>query len=327
MLLEQRISANRTYLMGIAILSIMLFHQSWIYGWNPVFAFFHFYGNWGVDIFFFVSGFGLYYSLKKDDRILPFYYRRIARILPLCLACGLIRYIADHILPVGTGGFPTGDHPVTSNWITILSFDRWFIPVIMVYYLLMPLIYKGINKYGNHLMWIIYLIAFIGIFGGNVNSYTFRLPSFCMGLLVAAGLYKNSKSNFIIGLIALGVAMTYKFLIVIEAPYIHNDNYTYIILSLGIVVLCCMLTKIAPSQLFKNSSWGSSALTKGLNFLGRHSLEIYLVHETVYRYAYRFMIDTSIPLFVQMTIAVVVSILIATIINYFVKAIFQYARI
>ena len=59
---KQDISEKRTLLMGVAMLSIMLFHQGWIWGWNPFFAFFHFYGNWGVDIFFFVSGFGLYYS-------------------------------------------------------------------------------------------------------------------------------------------------------------------------------------------------------------------------------------------------------------------------
>lgn len=327
MTLEQRLSSNRTFLMGMAILSIMLFHQSWIYGWNPIFAFFHFYGNWGVDVFFFVSGFGLYHSLKKDDRIFPFYYRRIIRILPLCLACGLIRYMADHVLPVGTGGYPTGDHPITANWITILSWDRWFIPVIMLYYLLMPLIYKGINRYGKNLMWLIYLVAIMGVYEGNINTYTFRLPAFCMGVIVSAGLYKNSRCSFTIGCIAIVVAMAYKFMIVIDSPWIHNDNYTYIILSLGIVVLCYLLTRIIPLQFMERGVWGSSVLMKSLGFLGRHTLEIYLVHETVYRYAYRFMIDTPIPLLVQMTVGIIVSIIIAILINSFVKGILRFVKI
>lgn len=132
-MIVQQISDNRSYLMGIAMVSIMLFHQDWIYGWNPIFAFFHFYGNWGVDVFLFVSGFGLYYSLKNDHRVIPFYKRRIIRILPLCILCGLFRYIVDHILPVGVGGYPTGVHEVTSDWMTILSWINglfrlfWFI--------------------------------------------------------------------------------------------------------------------------------------------------------------------------------------------------------
>ena len=66
----QMLSEKRTCLMGIAMLFIMLFHQSWIWGTNPIylpFIFFHIYGNWGVDIFFFVSGFGLFFSLKKNQ--------------------------------------------------------------------------------------------------------------------------------------------------------------------------------------------------------------------------------------------------------------------
>ena len=153
MSINQEISNNRSFLMGIAMLSIMLFHQGWIYGWNPFFAFFHFFGNWGVDIFFFVSGFGLYYSLSKDGNIASFYKRRLLRLLPICLVCGLFRYIVDHILPVGVGGYPTGVHEVSSNWMTILSWDRWFIPVIMVYYLLMPLLFHGIEKYGKMILW------------------------------------------------------------------------------------------------------------------------------------------------------------------------------
>lgn len=47
--LYEGISHNRTILMGIAMLSIMLFHQEWV-SIFPLNAF-HIWGHYGVDIF------------------------------------------------------------------------------------------------------------------------------------------------------------------------------------------------------------------------------------------------------------------------------------
>ena len=50
--------------MGLSMLSIMLFHQylSSVFPFN----FFHNFGYWGVDVFLFLSGAGLVYSLNKN---------------------------------------------------------------------------------------------------------------------------------------------------------------------------------------------------------------------------------------------------------------------
>lgn len=328
MLLEQRISANRAYLMGIAILSIMLFHQAWIYGWNPVFAFFHFYGNWGVDIFFLVSGFGLYYSLKKDNRVAHFYYRRIIRILPLCLVCGLFRYIVDHILPVGIGGYPTGEHAISSNWLTILSWDKWFIPVILIYYMVMPLIYKAIDRYGLKVLCFAYFVSLVGVWSDTLNTYSFniytlRFPSFCMGVAAAAGLFNESKRVRYVGFVMIINAVIYKFLIMTDCSWVYNDSYTYLLLSMGIIILCLFIIKCLPSiSIIENNRLVSFCMSV-LHFLGRHTLEIYLVHEFIYRYTYRFLIETTVPLSVQlligMTASVIIAILLSISVNYLLR--------
>lgn len=314
--IEQQISENRTFLMGISILSIMLFHQVWIWGKNPFFAFFHLYGDWGVDVFFFVSGFGLYYSLKKDSAIIPFYKRRIVRMMPLCIVCGLVRYIADHILPVGHGGYPTGIHPVTTDWMTILSFDRWFIPVILVYYVVMPFLFKAINIYGKKIMLGVMFVAVWGLCFFAVNQYTHRFPSFCLGAVTAAGLIHMTKRMIMIGTFAIIAAMIYKFMWKIGLWGIHEDIYTYIILSFGIVLLCSVLLKGNSFQPNGRVVIVISPIKKGLNFLGKHTLELYLVHETIYRYTYRFLINTSIPLSVQILIAITVSMIVAITLGY-----------
>ena len=324
--IEQQISDNRAFLMGISILSIMLFHQSWIWGWNPFFAFFHLYGNWGVDVFFFVSGFGLYYSLKKDGNVLSFYKRRITRIMPLCVVCGLLHYIADHILPIGQGGYPTGIHPITTDWMTILSFDRWFIPVILVYYLVMPILFWAINKYGKIIMICVYLIAITGVFYFALSQYTSRFPSFCLGVIAAAGMIRITTMIKFLGVLAILTAMVYKLLLMRGLLGIHEDGYTYIILSFGIIVLCYLLLKINVCALAEKMSVVFSPARKSLCFLGKHTLELYLVHETVYRYTYRFLIDTSIPLTVQILVALIISMIVAVMLGHITNRALELAQ-
>ena len=324
MSINQEISNNRCFLMGIAMLSIMLFHQGWIWGWNPFFAFFHFFGNWGVDIFLFVSGFGLYYSLNKDGNIASFYKRRLLRMLPICLVCGLFRYIVDHILPVGVGGYPTGVHEVSSDWMTILSWDRWFIPVIMIYYLLMPLLFRGIEKYGKRMLLVSYFFASLGalsVIPDWIIMYVIRFPAFCIGIITAAGLGWSMMINRSFGYVAIMIAFIYKFVGMMGWISI-DDDFTYIILSFGIVILCISIveTKSAIDRI--NFSWGIGENVKNcIYFIGRHTLEIYLMHETVYRYTYRFLINTSIPLFFQMLIGMTASVVIAVFLHRIVEGV------
>lgn len=53
----EKLSAVRTYLMGMAMMLIILYHC----GVYP----FKMFGYWGVDVFLFLSGFGIFFALKK----------------------------------------------------------------------------------------------------------------------------------------------------------------------------------------------------------------------------------------------------------------------
>ena len=74
------LSRYRGVLMGIAIIMIVLFHvalprSSAFFGLKRM-------GNMGVDIFFFLSGIGLWFAWTKRPELLHFYRRRLLRILP-----------------------------------------------------------------------------------------------------------------------------------------------------------------------------------------------------------------------------------------------------
>lgn len=83
------ISKYRTAIMGIAMISVMLFHQ---YFTSVIpFNLFHNFGSWGVDVFLFLSGMGIVRSLNNNS-LKVYYLRRLKRILPSCILCGSIKY-------------------------------------------------------------------------------------------------------------------------------------------------------------------------------------------------------------------------------------------
>jgi len=69
------LSKYRQALMGIAILWVMMFHLPLRPGIPIIKEFFNI-GYGGVDIFLFLSGFGLYFSLSKKGIKLSHYYKK-----------------------------------------------------------------------------------------------------------------------------------------------------------------------------------------------------------------------------------------------------------
>lgn len=72
------VSKYRTELMGIATLWVLLFHYGKI--GIPIIDSLSTLGYGGVDIFLFLSGIGLSFSIK--DGVKSFYIKRILRIFP-----------------------------------------------------------------------------------------------------------------------------------------------------------------------------------------------------------------------------------------------------
>jgi len=102
-------------LRGVAVGLVFLQHyclqflaDGGLSGYTAVFAsaFRHF-GNFGVELFFVLSGFLIYgIVLKKDPKFLPFMLRRAQRLYPAFLVAFLIGIAADFVRPVPK--IPTG---------------------------------------------------------------------------------------------------------------------------------------------------------------------------------------------------------------------------
>ncbi|MFY9641724.1 MAG: acyltransferase [Rhodomicrobium sp.] len=92
-------------LRGIAILGVVLYHSysHWPnlvpsaadYGNFPLF----FYGGYGVELFFMISGFVILMTLEKCESFKSFMFKRWIRLFPAMLFCSILIYITAPLLP------------------------------------------------------------------------------------------------------------------------------------------------------------------------------------------------------------------------------------
>lgn len=81
------ISKYRSPIMGMAIIWVVMFHYRLQ---APILSVISNYGYAGVDFFMFLSAFGLYYSMSKNDNVMMFYKKRFLRIFPTYFIIGFL---------------------------------------------------------------------------------------------------------------------------------------------------------------------------------------------------------------------------------------------
>lgn len=272
------ISRQRSGVFGLAILWIMLFHSSLSFGWSPL----HLIkatGYAGVDVFLFLSGIGLFYSMEKDPSPRSFYKKRALRVL--------LPYL---IIALSYEGIRWGRGQITGveflENITFVSYWRrgyatyWFLAAIVVFYLVYPLIYQVIKR---RWFWA-EAVLLAGAFGlawwlyqdqplfYRINGFVFRIPIFLIGCFLAPAV-KNGRPLKTIptGAVCVIVALVCWFLWVIcGGDYWFFRMYLFIPLSISLTLLGSMVLSWIPER---------HLIQRVLLFFGGMTLELYLVHE------------------------------------------------
>lgn len=188
------ISKYRTQIMGFAAIWIFIFHvrdEILLFSGIPVLTQIEIYcdniGFCGVDIFLFLSGWGIYHAINKHD-LATFYKRRYRRlILPLLVVWGIKSIYANW-------GLIRSIKAIT-GWTFLTRYVHepiWFIYAISLIYLLFPLYRKAFDRFSNKyiftaaaiLLW--FALAFAGaVLTNRSDIYLFinRLPVFMIGVL------------------------------------------------------------------------------------------------------------------------------------------------
>jgi len=198
------ISQSRAQLMAFAILGVLFVHSGIKIPYKFLNSIVQM-GYGGVDLFFFLSGFGLFCSCQKDDKCLTFWWKRIKRIMPAYVICILITQLVLKGKVNWTNLWQ--DCLFVGYWIRPLKWHyfAWFISGIMGLYLIYPLYYKIFRRYpiGATIH-----ASLVGIFCAGIYSYYFlvlhpkgcnafihlfaRTPIFFIGTLFAY-LYEKEK--------------------------------------------------------------------------------------------------------------------------------------
>lgn len=267
------LSTYRDQLFGIAIISIILLH--FFQDTSSIIStdYQNIISSVGVEIFLFLSGMGLYFSLAKNKSLKRFYLRRFQRILPEYL---IVSTITFSIIDLASSKGILNILEDVSFVSLVLDGDRlyWFIGLILICYAFYPLIYLLLRtKYRFVLYWLLMLLAFVMIFAIKKLSPNFyennlvwlnRIPIFIMGSYYAKKIYDANKfSAFDKVLIYIGFSL----FIGKELP-IPNTLIKFFSTLPLMLLFCLALQKI-------NKVGG---MNKFLKLCGSYSLELYIVH-------------------------------------------------
>lgn len=312
--------------MGISTISIILYHQTWITS-GIFFEWIHLIGYIGVEVFLFLSGFGIAHSLKKNT-LRQYYKNRIIRLVPVCLIYGLLK-ICLSIIPT---------MPKCQNlFLDLFSLSHWYIYAIVIYYLSAPVIYKIADKRGMNLLLVVCILSFVIVYFWQYDSdapylikygrwVVKRLPVFVFGMLIALKPLKWKLlqiSLFGMIIFIMDIVSLHYIILANANPMTMNlpiklaslqpnrtdipDNGRYLLDMLSVLFLCPFFSLIAYLA-------EKCRVLPFIRWIGIYSLEIYLCHQYIFKvllehWDYNPYVELAIGIIMSFTVAYIIRML------------------
>lgn len=282
------LSKYRKALFGISIIWIIFFHLSLLKFSNTRFSFFigselMRIGFAGVEFFLLLSGFGLYFSCKRNHSILHFYVNRAKRILAAYFLIGGAFFVYKDLILCG-------DFLLFIRDFTLITFWNegyrafWFIAFIIPLYLLYPFIHKFLIDTKYPLLRVVSTICFIYICLSYLKDFDWRIyknleialtriPIFLLGAYLGKMSYEGKDLSHLFKLfIVIGGGIG----LLIIGPDFDKTNWKYFrVLTLLIGLTFPFLLALVLNFL------ECERLKKMFEYFGNISLELYLTHVSV----------------------------------------------
>lgn len=290
------LSKYRNEIYGLSIIGIIVLHffqnlhKANVAGLGKVATsvYYDVVGSVGVDIFLFLSGMGLYFSLNKDSNVLRFYGRRLQRLLLTYTIWGGTFWIIRDIvlLQLGIKRF-LYDFFFLSFWNDGVS-SLWFIGFIIPMYLVYPmvhLIFSKKNKYRTFMFIEMLIVCVMTIdwmkvhtpnFYADAKLAIYRVPIFLFGAYYANKIYEKKEFSAgdkilvitgLMGNLLLIISKSYpiKFMKYIDIEYIKC------LYAISMVIVIAFILELINSR--------------GINYVlassGALSLELYMTHVNI----------------------------------------------
>ena len=285
------IGKYRLQIMGFAALWLFLYHTQdscLLFSKIPVIgdieALIACNGYAGADMFFFISGIGMVYSISKHT-IPQFYLRRFLRIWPPYAVTGTIVAIIfkwtipDYLMTI------TGVSFYAKSLFSLI----WFVPAIGTFYLLFPLYDLMMRKIKHKIIptVIIFVVWLVLSFlwksdapRGDLSIFTNRIPVFTLGVYCG---YLSKEKKIRIGSmtrIILFAVLGLGIVLMTFSEYVEGLDFShYLIKYIGTTMvgstLCYFLAKLF--SLIEKASF----IGKAFSLIGVMSLEMYCSYELI----------------------------------------------
>lgn len=291
------LSKHRSAIMGFAILWIMLFHLQVSIDFIPLKVIKKL-GYGGVDIFLFLSGFGLYYSCSKNNfNKRTFYKNRFKRILPEFYLVLIVVFLLKKDFSCQSF-YTLFCHATTMGlWVWgRIPYVLWYISCILMFYAIFPQYYLLFKKHGTIIpslcicggLILMFLYAVFCFYfydkeniGGNVIFAYARIPIFFLGSYFGRLAKDNIKITLKLSHKIFALATSLFFLIVLLVFITHIPSNILRVSSLYFIpfIIITPILCIVLALIFNNIH----IIDKIFAYIGSLSLELYLCHAYIFK--------------------------------------------
>ena len=293
----ERISRNRAFLMGAAVLWLLMFHSAFTFSgraiYKPFDYLFKFVGYGCVDIFMFLSGFGLYRSLKRNADPMAFYGKRVQRLAPSYLLFMLAWIAVEIRLDQITLPEIAGNLFCTGFWMSLPHQLNWYAQAIWLFYLFTPIFFTLLEKPEKRGLRAALLLLVSFLMGlAFVDKFQIiaicRVPIYLVGMLAGRALCEKKDMRLIvqialIALIPVGLGLPGVYNVTVGQGMMWKYGQWWYPLFLSTPGLCILLSYVADGI----RACFLRPLGRLVETLGGASFEIYIVQIALYDYVGR----------------------------------------
>lgn len=274
-------------------------------------------GAIGNSIFFFLSAFGIYLSQQGNHK--PFkewITDRVSRIYP---SLWIVLFVLVMPLMIRAGEFHGLDiFPFLGNFFNP---PYWFLQLLLVYYLLSYCLLKK-KQVGKvvglfvtlSVIYVLYYLIFLDLSRWSLEKFPLDLIHYFMififGILIASknkNIVYNGYNNYLVLIFFVILVYGQKFML-IKGLYPEFQ----IIQQAAMYPIVYYLLKISRSPFIMHTMMKSKMIGPVVNFISNHTLEIYMIHQTlnqpILKLQLTFPYNIFLILFLTLTLSAIVQI-------------------
>lgn len=291
MIAKDYLGAYRDELKGIAMIWVVYFHA--VLSITGILSYIQKIGYGGADIFIFLTGFGLYYSLGKTGELSDYFKRRMRRILraylPLILCYLLVMIPSIDLTTTQMIRSVIGNLLMVGFWFNTPGQFNWYVSALFLFVVIAPILYAFLIKSTKRSRTLLLLLGWaflmgLCLIGDRRYMGISRLPVFIMGMFVASD-WHLALSPWIKRLL-----LTLSFVIGVIVLLLCFDHYPWLLYDYGmywhpfllITPPLCIFTSYLLSKLDC-----VRFISKPLRIVGQASFEIYLLNAWLEEWAKR----------------------------------------